>query len=138
MQKFIYEYPMKVYFGNGILKEAFEDQKDRMGEKIMITYGKGSVIKNGILNEAKEVLENAGKKVVEFGGIPSNPTYDKVQEGAKLARDEKVDFILALGGGSVIDASKVISCQALLDKDIFDMEYEEHKFPKKGFQWVLS
>ena len=84
-------------------------------------YGGGSIKKNGIYDEIKEILENAGKEVVDFSGIMPNPTYKKVQEGAKLAKDKKVDFILAVGGGSVVDCCKIISAQAKLEKDIWNM-----------------
>lgn len=67
----------------------------------MLAYGGGSVKKNGIYDELKTILENAGKTVTDFSGIMSNPTYAKVQEGAKLAKEQKIDFILAVGGSQV-------------------------------------
>ena len=63
--------------------------------------------KNGIYDEIKKILEDSGKKVIDWGGIMSNPTYAKVQEGAQLAKKENIDFILAVGGGSVIDCCKI-------------------------------
>ena len=78
------------------------------------------------------LLKQAGKDVVDFSGIMSNPTYAKVQEGAALVREHHVDFILAVGGGSVIDCCKVVSAQAVLDEDIWDMEYIKGKFPTTG------
>ncbi len=72
-----------------------------------------------------------GKCVVEFSGIMSNPTYAKVQEGAKLARENHVDLILAVGGGSVSDCCKVISAQANLNEDIWEMQYTKHTLPTK-------
>lgn len=87
---------------------------------------------NGIYDEMKGILEEAGKEVVDFSGIMSNPTYAKVQEGAALAREKDVDFILAVGGGSVIDCCKVVSAQAKLDQDIWEMEYGSYKFPTEG------
>ena len=98
----------------------------------MLAYGGGSVKKNGIYDELKGLLTEAGKEVVDFAGIMSNPTYAKVQEGAQLARDRQVDFILAVGGGSVVDCCKVISAQAVLDEDIWSMEYQQGKFPTAG------
>lgn len=74
--------------------------------------------------------------MLDFNGITPNPTYAKVQEGAELVRKHNVDFVLAVGGGSVIDCCKVISAQALLDEDIWSMEYEKGVFPVKGFLWV--
>ena len=87
---------------------------------------------SGIYDELKDMLVAEGKEVLDFSGIMPNPTYAKVQEGAKLAKEEKVDFILAVGEGSVIDCCKVISAQALLDEDIWSMEYEQGKFPSSG------
>ena len=99
---------------------------------MMLAFGGGSIKKNGIYDEMKELLAQAGKKVVDFSDIMSNPTYAKVQEGAALAQENKVDFILAVGGGSVIDCCKVISAQALLEEDIWNMEYGKGKFPTAG------
>lgn len=115
MNKFTFSYPVKVYFGEGSGREALKAESLRMGNTVMLAYGGGSVKKNGIYDELKGLLLEAGKRIVEFPGIMSNPTYAKVQEGAALARKEKVDFILAVGGGSVIDCCKVISAQAVLD-----------------------
>ena len=67
--------------------------------------------------------------MIDFGGIMSNPTYTKVQEGARVARENAVDFILAVGGGSVSDCCKVISAQAKLDEDIWELENTKHTFP---------
>ena len=72
----------------------------------------GSLKKSGVYDELKGLLTQAGKEVVDFSGIMPNPTYAKVQEGARLAKERNVDFILAAGGGSVIDCCKVIAVQA--------------------------
>ena len=132
MNNFTFSYPTKVYFGEKSAKQALEAELGKYGENVMLAYGGGSVKKNGIYDEIKNLLEEAGKKIVDFSGIMSNPTYKKVQEGAALAREEHIDFILAVGGGSVIDCCKVISAQAVLDEDIWDMEYGRGKFPAAG------
>ncbi|MBM6852578.1 iron-containing alcohol dehydrogenase [Mediterraneibacter glycyrrhizinilyticus] len=129
MQKFVYEYPTKVYFGEGAAKEHLEEAVAGYGENVMLAYGGGSVKKNGIYDEVKKILEDAGKKVTDFNGIMSNPTYAKVQEGAELAKKEKIDLILAVGGGSVIDCCKIVAAQAKTDKDLWEMEMTEHQFP---------
>lgn len=85
--------------------------------------------KNGVYDEVKALLKQADKTIIDFSGIMPNPTYAKVQEGAAIAREQHVDFILAVGGGSVIDCCKVISAQALLDEDIWEMEYGKGQFP---------
>ncbi len=132
MDKFTFSYPTKVYFGEGSAQQALDTELDKVGKNVMLAYGGGSVKQNGIYDEMKTLLERAGKKVVDFSGIMSNPTYIKVQEGVVLAREQHVDFILAVGGGSVIDCCKVISAQAMLDEDIWDMEYGKGKFPTEG------
>lgn len=132
MDKFIFSFPTKVYFGEGSAEQAFGAELGKVGETVMLAYGGGSVKKNGVYDEMKTLLERAGKNVVDFSGIMSNPTYTKVQEGAALAREHHVDFILAVGGGSVIDCCKVVSAQAMLDEDIWEMEYGKGKFPTEG------
>lgn len=132
MDKFTFSYPTKVYFGEGCAKQALGAELDKFGETVMLAYGGGSIKKNGIYDEIKELLTKSGKKVVDFSGIMPNPTYAKVQEGAALVRSQHVDFILAVGGGSVIDCCKVVSVQAVLDEDIWDMEYVGGKFPAAG------
>lgn len=129
MQKFVYQYATKVYFGEGSAKEHLADAVSEYGKNVMLAYGGGSVKKNGIYDEVKNILEGAGKKVFDFNGIMSNPTYAKVQEGAKLAKEKKIDFILAVGGGSVIDCCKIVAAQAKTDKDLWEMEMTEHQFP---------
>ena len=132
MKPFTFQYPAKVYFGEGSAEQAFEAEHNRMGKTVLFAYGGGSLKKSGIYKEIRTMLEQAGKKIVEFPGIMPNPTYQKVQEGAALVREHQVDFILAAGGGSVIDCCKVISAQALLSEDIWKMEYEKGRFPVSG------
>lgn len=132
MEKFTFSYPTKVYFGEGSAAQAFDAELGKVGKTVMLAYGSGSVKKNGIYEEMKSLVSKAGKTIVDFSGIMPNPTYAKVQEGAALAREHQVDFILAVGGGSVIDCCKVVSAQAVLDEDIWDMEYGKGKFPAAG------
>lgn len=132
MNDFIYSYPMKVYFGKDAAKKAIAAELGRVGTTVMLAYGGGSIKKTGVYEEMKTLLQEAGKEIVDFSGIMPNPTYAKVQEGAALAREHGVDFILAVGGGSVIDCCKVVSAQAMLDEDIWNMEYGKGKFPAAG------
>ena len=129
MESFTFGYPVKVYFGEKAAKKNLPAEFAKIGENVLLAYGGGSIKKNGVYDELVELLKAAGKKITEFTGIMSNPTYEKVQEGAKLAKDNQIDFILAVGGGSVIDCCKVISAQAKLDKDIWDYEYTEQGVP---------
>lgn len=132
MNSFTYSYPTKVYFGQGAAEKALSEELPKVGSTVMLAYGGGSIKKNGIHGEMVSLLKKAGKEIVEFYGIMPNPTYAKVQEGAALARERHVDFILAVGGGSVIDCCKVISAQSLLNTDIWDMEFTSHAFPAGG------
>lgn len=132
MNEFTFVYPTKVYFGEGTAEKALKAELERVGRTVMLAYGGGSVKSNGIYDEIRGILEEAGKKIIDFSGIMPNPTYAKVQEGAALAKENGVDFILALGGGSVIDCCKVISAQAKLEQDIWTMEYADYKFPTDG------
>ena len=109
MNNFIFENKTKVYFGKGGVKEYLGGLLANFGETVMLAYGGGSIKCNGVYDEIMGILNAQGKCVVEFSGIMSNPTYAKVQEGAKLARENHVDLILAVGGGSVSDCCKVIS-----------------------------
>ena len=129
MNNFIFENKTKVYFGKGGVKEYLGSLLGNYGETVMLAYGGGSIKRNGVYDEIMGILNAAGKRIVEFSGIMSNPTYAKVQEGAKLARENHVDLILAVGGGSVSDCCKVISAQAKLDEDIWELENTKHTFP---------
>ena len=132
MNDFTYSYPTKVYFGEDAAKNAITAELGRFGKTVMLAYGGGSIKKSGVYDEMVTLLKETGKDIVEFSGIMPNPTYAKVQEGAALVREKQVDFILAVGGGSVIDCCKVISAQAVLDEDIWGMEYKSGKFPTTG------
>ena len=129
MNPFTYSYPVKVYFGEKAAEKNLAAELAEVGPNVMLAYGGGSIKKNGIYEELTGILKDAGKTVTEFTGIMSNPTYAKVQEGAALAKEKNIDFILAVGGGSVIDCCKIVSAQAKLDKDIWELEYTDHKQP---------
>ena len=132
MNQFTYSYPTRVYFGENVLTEALTKELPKMGKTVMLAYGGGSVKNNGIYDTVKNLLLQAEKEVVDFSGIMPNPTYAKVQEGAALAKECHVDFILAVGGGSVVDCCKVVSAQAVTEEDIWSMEYERGRFPAEG------
>ena len=129
MKEFIYSYPTKVYFGENATEKAFQAELGKIGKTVMLAYGGGSVKNNGIYDEISAYLRDADKEIVDFAGIMPNPTYKKVQEGAALARERGVDFILAVGGGSVIDCCKIIATQAVTERDIWKMEFEAHEYP---------
>ena len=129
MNTFTYRYPVTVYFGEGAAAKNLPAELARVGQNVMLAYGGGSIKRNGVYDELMNLLKAAGKTVTEFSGIMSNPTYAKVQEGARLARKNDIDFILAVGGGSVIDCCKVISAQAKTQEDLWDVETVLHGSP---------
>ena len=131
MNSFTYSYPVKVYFGEKAAEKNLPAELAKVGPNVLFAYGGGSIKKAGIYDELMGILNAAGKSVFEFSGIMSNPTYEKVQEGARLAKENHIDFVLAVGGGSVIDCCKIISAQAKLDEDIWELEYTKHGGPKE-------
>ena len=102
---FTYSNPTKLYFGENSL-EGLNEELPKYGDNVLLVYGGGSIKKNGIYDKIIKILNKNGKKVFEDFGVMPNPTVDKLYEGCKRARDGKVDFILAVGGGSVCDYAK--------------------------------
>lgn len=126
MNNFLFENKTKVYFGKGGVKEYLGCLLEHYGDTVMLAYGGGSIKHNGVYDEIVGILNAEGKRIVEFPGIMPNPTYAKVQKGAKLARENHVDLILAVGGGSVSDCCKVVSAQAKVDEDLWELENTKH------------
>lgn len=129
MNPFIYEYPVKTFFGVGSVGKHLGTLLRGYGENILLAYGGGSIKKNGIYEELTAILRESGKRVTEFSDIMPNPAYRKVQEGAELVRRHQIDFILAAGGGSAIDCCKIVAAQAKLEQDIWEMEFTKHQYP---------
>ncbi len=119
MNNFIFQNATKVYFGKGCVKEYLACLT-KEADTILLAYGGGSIKRNGVYDEIMDILNKEGKTVVEFSGIMSNPTYAKVQEGARLARENHADMILAVGGGSTMDCCKAVSLQAKYEGDIWE------------------
>lgn len=132
MENFVYEYPTKVYFGKGVAGQHLPGILADYGPNVLLAYGGGSIKRNGVYEELTGILQAAGKTVTEFAGIMSNPTWAKVQEGARLAREHRIDLILAVGGGSVVDCCKIVAAQAVTDEDLWDLEMVRHKMPAKA------
>ena len=131
MNSFNYQYPVRQHFGKGCAENALKEEMKKVGKQVLLAYGGGSVKRTGLYDKICQWLEESGKEVVDFGGIMPNPTYAKVQEGARIVRDEHIDFILAVGGGSVIDCCKIVSSQAMMDVDAWDDWYVGHNLPKE-------
>lgn len=119
MENFVFENSTKAYFGKKCVSQYLPDLLSQYGSRVVLAYGGGSIKRTGIYDEIRGILKDAGKDVVEFSGIMANPTYDKVFEGAALARQHQADLILAVGGGSVMDCCKAVALAAVYDGDIW-------------------
>ncbi len=117
MNNFTFQNPTKILFG----KNQIDSLKNEIptGSKVLITYGGGSIIANGILDKVKESLE--GYELVEFSGIEPNPSYETLMKCVELVRNSEVDFILAVGGGSVIDGTKFIAAASLYEGEPWEI-----------------
>lgn len=113
MQNFSYQNPTRLVFGQGQIAELAHLIPKQA--KVLITFGGGSIFKNGVYQQVKSALSEY--KVVEFGGIEPNPRYETLSKAVELVKQEGVDFILAVGGGSVIDGSKYIAAASLIEQD---------------------
>ena len=119
MQNFEYCTPTRIIFGKGVI-EKLPAQLGKLGKKVLLTYGGGSIKKIGLYDKVKELLK--GFEVTELPGIQPNPKYDpSVLEGVRLCKENKIDVILAVGGGSVLDCSKAIAAGACYDGDPWDL-----------------
>ena len=119
MQNFDYMTPTRLIFGKGVV-EKLPSVMAQFGKKILLTYGGGSIKKIGLYQKVVELLN--GYEIVELSGIQPNPKYDpSVLDGVRLCKEHKVDVILAVGGGSVLDCSKAIAAGACYDGDPWDL-----------------
>lgn len=125
---FTYHNPTRVHFGKGALN-ALREELDQYGPTVQLVYGGGSIKKNGIYDQVIAVLDAAGKTVVEDGGVMPNPTVEKLHEGIALARENDVDLILAVGGGSCSDYAKAVSVSVNCDDDPWEKYFIRFEEP---------
>lgn len=130
MRDFTYYTPTKVVFGRGTENRVSELVKEFGGRKLLLHYGGGSVIRSGLLDRVKRILREEGIPYVCLGGVVPNPRLSLVYQGIELCRREGVDFILAVGGGSVIDSAKAIGYGVANEGDVWD--FFEKKRKAKG------
>ena len=123
---FNFHNPTKIYFGKSSM-EYLEDELRGYGNRVLLIYGKSAIKRIGLYDKIIEALLNTGKVITELEGIKPNPTYSQVLTGAKLVRENKIDFILAVGGGSVIDCAKAISVSAYCDTDPWQKYWVDFK-----------
>ena len=121
MRDFIYYAPTKVFFGKGKENEVGKIIKDYGFKKIMMQYGKSSIKTSGLYDRVMDSLSENGIEVVEMGGVEPNPKLDFIRNAVEVAKKEKVELILAVGGGSVIDSSKFTALGAANDFDVWDL-----------------
>ena len=127
---FEYYNPTKLFFGDESLN-FLKDELKNYGPVMLLNYGGGSVKRNGIYDQVVAILRDCGKTIVENPGVMSNPTLEKLREGIQIARDNKVDFILSLGGGSVCDYSKGVAASVFFDGDPWQTFYLNQQDPPK-------
>ena len=120
MYDFIFQNTTKIYFGEDQLKHLTSELQ-KYGNKVLFAYGGGSIKKIGLYDEVMNELRKADFEVFEFGGIEPNPRHTTVNRGADICKKEKIDVILAVGGGSTIDCSKVIASSTFYDGDSWDL-----------------
>lgn len=120
MSRFVYDIPTKVYFGPDQLGNLGPELA-KYGKKVLMTYGGGSIKKNGLYDRAVEEIKQAGLELFELSGIDPNPRVSSVNAGADICKKEGIDVILAVGGGSTIDCSKLIGAAAFYDGDGWDL-----------------
>lgn len=119
---FEYSNPTKLYFGENSL-DFLNQELAKYGENVMLVYGGGSIKKNGIYDQVVNILKANNKNIFEDSGVMPNPTVEKLYEGCKIAKENNVDLILAVGGGSVCDYSKAVSVSAYCEEDPWDKYY---------------
>ena len=125
---FSYKNATKLYFGDESL--AFlNDELPKYGKNVQLIYGGGSIKKNGLYDEIVKILKDNGKEVFEDAGVMPNPTVDKLREGVKIARDNKVNLLLAVGGGSCCDYAKAVSVSVNCDEDPWEKYYIRFEEP---------
>jgi len=124
MYNFEYQNKVKILFGKGTISRLTTEVPS--GERILLTYGGGSIFKNGVYDQVRQALH--GFNIVEFGGIEANPSYETCMKAVEVVKKEKRGFLLAVGGGSVIDATKFIAAASLYEgSDPWDILSEKER-----------
>lgn len=129
MENFQYYTPTKIIFGRGAEEQTGQLAAEQGCKKVLVHYGGGSVVRSGLLERIYRSLDAVGISYVSLGGVVPNPRLSLVYEGIRLARKEQVDFILAVGGGSVIDSAKAIGYGVANEGDVWDF-YEKRRTAK--------
>lgn len=120
MKSFVFENPVKVYFGQNQLGNLVKELQ-RFGTRVLMTYGGGSIKRTGLYDQVVNAIRAAGLELYELPGIEPNPRIDSVRKGAQMCKEHKIDVLLSVGGGSTLDATKWIAAGAKADCDPWDM-----------------
>jgi hypothetical protein len=120
MRPFVYENPTRLYFGEGQIRHL-TDEAVKLGRRVLLVYGGGSIKRNGVYDAVLEALGAAGAEAVELPGVEPNPRISTVRKGAQLIREHGLEWVLAVGGGSVIDCAKAIAAAAVFEGDFWDV-----------------
>ena len=129
MHDFTFCNPTKIVFGKGTVGQIGQYAAMQDG-RAMLVYGQGSIHKNGVYDQVVASLDEARVERVEYAGVKPNPTVDHAREGIELAKSEKIDFVIAVGGGSAIDEAKTIAAGAVTDRDVWSFFVE--RIPEKA------
>lgn len=125
MENFTYFNPTKLIFGKGQV-EQLETEVPKYGQNVLLVYGGGSIKRNGLYDQVVQILEKSNLHLFELAGVEPNPRLTTVHRGVEICKKEKIDFILAVGGGSVIDCTKAIAAGAKYDGDAWDIVTKKH------------
>ncbi|MRX73126.1 iron-containing alcohol dehydrogenase [Bacillus lacus] len=125
MDNFTYYNPTKLIFGKGEL-EQLKNEIPQYGDKVLLIYGGGSIKKNGLYDNVLSLLEEINVSVSELSGVEPNPRLSTVNRGVEICKNDGIQFILAVGGGSVIDCAKAVAAGALYDGDAWDIVTRKH------------
>ena len=119
MNNFIYDIPVRVYFGENQLCHLGEELS-KYGKRVLLTYGGGSIKRSGLYDAVTEEIKSAGLELYELSGIAPNPRIDSVRDGARMCKEHHIDVLLAVGGGSTLDATKWMAAGACVEHDPWD------------------
>lgn len=125
MRNFKHDIPTKLYFGKGQISRLDESLRP-FGKRVLLAYGGGSIKKSGLYDTVTEILKEGGYAVTELSGIEPNPRIGSVRRGVELCKENKIDVILAVGGGSTVDCCKAIAAGVYYDGDLWEMVASDH------------
>ncbi|MEG0166223.1 iron-containing alcohol dehydrogenase, partial [Anaerorhabdus sp.] len=124
-----YSIPTKVFFGRDKINVLAEEVKN-YGSKVLLVYGGGSIKKSGLYNKVTDILNNNGISFWELSGVEPNPRISSVRKGIEICKVNKIELILAIGGGSVIDCAKVVGAGIYYESDPWDIVEDPRKIEK--------